>query len=161
MSEEQLRKELRASFKNRAILYYCIFDELRQQFGEKSAIEVMKRAIYRRGQQVGKQFAEFAPNDLEGLKSAFLRIIPEGGRMFEPRFSREPVTIEVEVNGDYPTSVRAPLLTHAKTELISVWMLFPTRMNGGVDESSGNRGRGDNGPALADSRYRFLHSNLR
>jgi hypothetical protein len=27
MSEEQLRKELNASFKNRAILYYLIFDE--------------------------------------------------------------------------------------------------------------------------------------
>ncbi len=31
MSEEQLRKELQASFKNRAILYYLIFDELRQE----------------------------------------------------------------------------------------------------------------------------------
>ena len=85
MSEEQLRNELRASFKNRALLYYFIFDELRQQLGEKDAIEALKRAIYRRGQEVGEQFSEFAPNDFEGLKSAFLGIIPDGGRMFEPK----------------------------------------------------------------------------
>jgi predicted acylesterase/phospholipase RssA len=39
--------------------------------------------------------------------------------------TEEPVTIELEVIGDYPKSVRAPLLTHSKTDLISVWMLFP------------------------------------
>jgi hypothetical protein len=53
---DPLRKELRASFKNRAILYYLIFDELREELGEDLAIRLMKRAIYRRGQQIGKQF---------------------------------------------------------------------------------------------------------
>jgi len=37
----------------------------------------------------------------------------------------EPVTIEVELLVDFPKSVRAPLVTHTKTDLISVWLLFP------------------------------------
>ena len=31
----------------------------------------------------------------------------------------EPVTIEIELMGDYPKSVRAPFVTHVKTDLIS------------------------------------------
>ena len=50
---EKLREELRASFKNRAILYYLIFDELRQELGQDRAAEILMRAIYRRGEQVG------------------------------------------------------------------------------------------------------------
>ena len=84
MSKDHLRNELQASFKNRAILYYLIFDELRQEFGEQQAIAVLKRAIYRRGQHVGQQFREFAPKDLTGLKNAFLDIIPDEGRLFDP-----------------------------------------------------------------------------
>jgi hypothetical protein len=37
----------------------------------------------------------------------------------------EPATIEVEVIGDVPKTVRAPFKTHTKTDLISVWLLFP------------------------------------
>lgn len=85
MSEERLREELRASFKNRAILYFFIFDELRQEIGEAQAAIILKRAIYRRGAQIGRQFSDFAPDDFAGLRDAFLRIIPDEGRMFEPR----------------------------------------------------------------------------
>ena len=85
MSEENLRNELQNSFKNRAILYYLIFDELREEVGEQRAIEILKRAIYCRGEQIGKQFCEFAPNDLAGLRDAFLAIIPDEGRLFDPQ----------------------------------------------------------------------------
>jgi hypothetical protein len=37
----------------------------------------------------------------------------------------EPVTIEVELIGNVPKTVKAPFVTHAKTGLISVWLLFP------------------------------------
>jgi hypothetical protein len=84
MNEDHLRNELHASFKNRAVLYYLIFDELRKEVGEQQATEILKRAIYRRGQQIGQQFCRFAPNDLAGLKEAFLGIIPDEGRMFDP-----------------------------------------------------------------------------
>lgn len=85
MSEETLRSELHASFKNRAILYYLIFDELRSQLGEQPAIELLKRAIYRRGEQIGKRFSQFGPDNLQGLQEAFLGIIPDAGRLFDPQ----------------------------------------------------------------------------
>jgi hypothetical protein len=84
MSEENLRTELQASFKNRAVLYYLVFDELRKELGEQHAIAILKRAIYRRGQQIGQRFSEFGPDNLAGLKEAFLRIIPDSGRLFDP-----------------------------------------------------------------------------
>ena len=98
MSEEKLRNELRASFKNRAILYYLIFDELRQEVGEQKATETLKRAIYRRGEQIGQQFGQFAPDNLDGLKDAFLEIIPDEGRMFDPHVVRcDAASLEVHL----------------------------------------------------------------
>jgi hypothetical protein len=88
VSEEKLRDELRASFKNRAILYYLVFDELRKEMGPDRAEEILKRAIYRRGEQIGQQFSQYGPNDLDGLKNAFLAIIPEEGRLFDPQVQR-------------------------------------------------------------------------
>ena len=49
MSEQDLRNALYASFKNRAMMYYHIFDELRKEMGEEKAAAIMKRAIYKRG----------------------------------------------------------------------------------------------------------------
>lgn len=37
----------------------------------------------------------------------------------------EPVTIEAELLLNHPRTTKAPFVTHAKTDLISVWMLFP------------------------------------
>jgi hypothetical protein len=45
MSEEKLREALRAQIKNRAMMYYHIFDEIRREIGEEKATEIMKRAI--------------------------------------------------------------------------------------------------------------------
>ena len=88
MSEESLRQELMDSFKNRAILYYLIFDEMRAELGEQRAAEVLARAIYRRGTQNGHKLASFAPDDFEGLKRAFLGGIPDEGRLFDPQVLR-------------------------------------------------------------------------
>ncbi len=88
MIEQQLREQLRAAFKNRAILYYLIFDELRGEMGPDRAEELLKRAIYRRGQQIGQQYAEFAPRDFAGLRDRFLAGVPDEGRMFSPSVQR-------------------------------------------------------------------------
>jgi hypothetical protein len=89
MSEETLRRQLYDSFKNRAMIYYLIYDELRSECGEDRAEEVLARAIYRRGAEKGREnFARFAPNDLAGLLEAFLGGIPDDGRMFQPEVLR-------------------------------------------------------------------------
>ena len=81
---DELREQLQAAFKNRAIIYYLIFDELRAELGAERAEAIMKRAIYRRGEQVGEQFKPYGPADLQGLLSAFLQIIPDDGKLFSP-----------------------------------------------------------------------------
>jgi hypothetical protein len=84
MSEATLREQLYESFRNRALLYYLIFDEMRRELGAETAEEIMKRAIYRRGAQKGLRYAQFAPHDLEGLRESFLSNSADEGRMFEP-----------------------------------------------------------------------------
>ncbi len=88
MSEEKLRSELYSSFKNRAVLYYLIFSELRDEVGAEKAEEIMKRAIYKRGVQKGKEFAAYAPSDLAGLREKFLGGIPDDGATFKPEVLR-------------------------------------------------------------------------
>ena len=82
--EDELRRQLYDSFKNRAMLYWLIFEEMRAEVGEEKVEQVMSRAIYRRGRQNGEKYARFGPADLTGPKQAFLGGIPDGGRMFSP-----------------------------------------------------------------------------
>ena len=77
------------SFKNRAMIYSLLLEELSAEWGEEKALEVMGRAIRRRGEQVGRKFAVFAPDDLTGLRDAFLGGIPDQGRLFEPEVLKQ------------------------------------------------------------------------
>jgi hypothetical protein len=88
MGEKKLRKNLYGAFNNRALMYYHIFDELRKEIGEKKATAIMKRAIYNRGLEVGKQLSKFAPDDFEGLQKAFIGMDPDEGRMFQAEVLR-------------------------------------------------------------------------
>ena len=99
MCEQELRGQLKNSFKNRAILYYFIYDELSREIGAENAEKILKRAIYRRGEQIGAQFQPHAPADFEGLRDAFLAVIPDQGRMFNPdvvRCDAEGLDVQLE-----------------------------------------------------------------
>ena len=90
MSEQTLREELLDAFKNRAILYYLIYDEIRKECGAEQAEAVLSRAIYRRGAEKGQQaFAHYGPRDLQGLKQAFLSSYADGGSLFQPEVVRD------------------------------------------------------------------------
>ena len=88
MSEDDLRKQLYGSFKNRALMYWHVFKVLQKEVGEQKAADIMKRGIYKRGLEIGTQFKKFAPADLDGLKNTFLAFIPDEGRMFDPEVLR-------------------------------------------------------------------------
>jgi hypothetical protein len=88
MSEAILRQQLYAAYKNRGMIYYHIFQELRKEVGEEKAAEIMKRGIYNRGLEIGKKYAKFSPADLEGLKDAFLAGATDQGKMFQPEILR-------------------------------------------------------------------------
>ncbi len=99
MSEEKLRKALYGSFKNRGMMYYHIYQELLKEVGEEKATEIMRRGIYRRGVEIGRQFAKFGPSDLEGLKEAFLAFIPDDGEMFRPQVRRcDAKALEIQMS---------------------------------------------------------------
>lgn len=85
MSEETLRAQLDASFRNRAMVYLDMYRVLAEELGAERAESLMQKAIYRRGCAIGEQFRRFGPGDLAGLQKAFLDFIPDGGRVFEPK----------------------------------------------------------------------------
>jgi hypothetical protein len=86
--EERLRTELYAAFKNRALMYWHVFDELRRALGEPQAAGLLSRAIEARGREIGRAFARYGPADLAGLRDAFVGGVPDAGRMFDPLVER-------------------------------------------------------------------------
>lgn len=84
MTEETLREELYAAFKNRAMMYHHIFEALKTEVGEERAERILKQAVRNRGLEIGRKFARFGPADLAGLKEAFVAAVPDEGRMFDP-----------------------------------------------------------------------------
>jgi hypothetical protein len=77
-----LEDQLVAAHETRALFYAAMFDELARRFGEAEAEAIMKVVTYRRGAEVGRRFAGFAPADLAGLCRAFLDFVPDRGRLF-------------------------------------------------------------------------------
>ncbi len=85
MSEEEMRENLVNAIKARAQFYYAFYKEFSAEIGPGKTREIMKRAVYRRGLEIGKRFQAFAPSDMDGLKDAFLGFIPDPEITFNPR----------------------------------------------------------------------------
>jgi hypothetical protein len=84
MSAQDLREQLYSAYKNRGMMYYHIFVELKKEVGAEKATEIMKRGIYSRGLEIGKKYEQYGPADLQGLRDAFLASSADQGRMFQP-----------------------------------------------------------------------------
>lgn len=81
----QARAETRAAFANRALMYAYFYDEFAAEVGEERATELMKRAIRRRGVEIGRAYAEAADaGDLEQVARIFVESSPSEGALFEP-----------------------------------------------------------------------------
>ncbi len=88
---EKSRAETRASFENRAMMYAAIYEELEAEIGAKRATVVMKRAIFRRGLEVGKKYrAATQAGDLAEVARLFVEGSPAEGTFFEPGIAEEP-----------------------------------------------------------------------
>ncbi|HUJ74633.1 MAG TPA: L-2-amino-thiazoline-4-carboxylic acid hydrolase [bacterium] len=88
MPEHQLKDELYGMFRTQGLLYWHFFDSLRKGLGEERATAIMQDAIYQFGLRIGKRFARYAPDDLAGLRDAFLRFVPDGGASYQPEVLR-------------------------------------------------------------------------
>ncbi len=79
------RAETVAAFQNRAIVLAYLFEELEAELGAERAAEIMKRAIYRRGLEIGERYADAAARgDLDEVGRLFVEGSPAGGALFEP-----------------------------------------------------------------------------
>jgi hypothetical protein len=84
----ELRRQLKEAHMSRAMAYAAFHDELVARVGSELAEEVMKAAIYKRGLEIGRRFAQFGPSNIEGLRDAFLDFVPDKGRLFQPEVRR-------------------------------------------------------------------------
>ena len=85
---EDLRAQLKAALKSRALVYSAVYDEYAKEFGAERAEDFLKRVVYARGAAISGKFAGHAPSDFHGLRQAFLDFIPDHGRLFDPEVRR-------------------------------------------------------------------------
>ena len=88
MTEETLRAALVDAIKSRALFYYAFYKEFSAEIGPEETTRIMKNAIHKRGWELGARFRQFAPNDFEGLKKAFLEGVPDPEATFNPELHR-------------------------------------------------------------------------
>ena len=97
---QDLRKDLVAQMKNRALIYLEMYDVLCAEAGTAKAEELLTRAIFRRGLAAGKSLARHAPADLAGLKASFLAAVPGGEEIFRPQVLRSDTeALEILLHG--------------------------------------------------------------
>lgn len=137
MSQEaRLRRQLYDSFKNRALIYALLYDEMCEELGPERAEAILSRAIYRRGLQKGAKYAPYAPADLDGLKKAFLGGIPDEGRMFQPEvIAQDEKTLDIKFHG-CPLK-EAWLEAGFPEEKVATLCRIAARVDNGTFESAG------------------------
>jgi hypothetical protein len=85
------RAETRAAFENRALMYSAILDVLEDELGTERATELMKKAIYKRGLEIGEKYRPFVESgDLAGVGRLFVNGSPSDGALFEPGIEAGP-----------------------------------------------------------------------
>jgi hypothetical protein len=88
---EAARAETRAAFENRALMYRAIYEELASEIGEERASEIMKRAVHRRGLDVGRRYrAAAAARDLDEVGRIFCSESACDGALFHPGIEDRP-----------------------------------------------------------------------
>lgn len=97
MSEEALRQELEASFRNRADLYRLMFAELTAELGRERGEALMIRIIEKRGREVGGGYFKAKGPSALAVGEAFLAVSPDQGRMYPTDVSRQTNGIEFRV----------------------------------------------------------------
>jgi hypothetical protein len=86
---EQLERELKDAFKNRALIYWAIYDELRCELGPEKAGALLSRAIERRGKEAGDALFRNTPADPLAIGQRFLDVSPADGRLFPTEVRRD------------------------------------------------------------------------
>lgn len=112
------KRETRAAFENRAVVYRYIFDELVEELGEERAAGIMRRAIRRRGVAHGREkYADAARSrDFGTIARLFCESSAADGELFTPAVA--------EAGAD------GAVLTMASCPLVDAWRAL------GLDEAA-------------------------
>ena len=95
---ERLRAELESAFRNRGDLYRLIYDRLHRSDGPAKAEETLSAAIEERGREVARSaFRELGAGNARAVGEAFLKVSPDGGRMYPADVNRFEQGIEFKV----------------------------------------------------------------
>jgi len=82
---DKSRAETRGAFENRALMYAYLYEELLPVLGRDETVAVMKRAIYRRGLEVGQKYRDAGEaGDLAEVGAIFCGGSPCAGGLFDP-----------------------------------------------------------------------------
>lgn len=97
---------LKGAFAMRAEAYAHVFDVLSEEYDTQTAVELIARATRRLGREMGQKFSHLGPDDLPGLRDAFLSGIPCASDMFAPEVVRcDSERLEIQFH-------RCPLKDH-------------------------------------------------
>lgn len=89
-SVEAAHAETRSSYENRGLMYAYLYEEFADELGEERAAELMKRAIHRRGLEIGRKYRPaVAAGDLAEVGRIFCETSACGGELFEPAVEEE------------------------------------------------------------------------
>ena len=139
-------EQLKAAFAMRADAYAHLFDVLREEFDTQRAVELIAKATTRLGRGMGEKYSHLGPDNLSGLKDAFLSGIPCAADMFAPEVVRcDDERLEIQFH-------RCPLKDHwveqgRSDEDIEHLCKAAAAIDGGLFSSAGLRSRGRPGSA--------------
>ncbi len=85
----QLERELKDAFKNRALLYWSLYEEIRRELGAEKAGQILARAIERRGKDAGDALFRGVPAEPQAIGERFLAVSPANGRLFPTDVRRD------------------------------------------------------------------------
>ncbi|MFH1453762.1 MAG: L-2-amino-thiazoline-4-carboxylic acid hydrolase [Armatimonadota bacterium] len=76
--------QIESAIKDRAVMYYYVFEETRKKYGEKTAKEILAKAAYRRGEDKSKKYFKYR-NDLRILADTFVKTSPGDNTVFKSK----------------------------------------------------------------------------
>lgn len=103
---KKYEKQIEDAIKDRAIMYYYLYEEIEKKFDTKAAKEIFKKAVYRRGIDKSKKYSEIC-GDLNKVADLFVTSSPSGGKIFKPK----------KIKADKNTAI----LTMRACPLVNAW----------------------------------------
>ncbi|HLC16404.1 MAG TPA: L-2-amino-thiazoline-4-carboxylic acid hydrolase [Thermodesulfovibrionia bacterium] len=85
MTISEANQQILEAHKLRAVMYYYLYDEMEKTFGEDMARQIFKRAAFRRGQDIQRDYHHFLETrNYDGLADKFCKSSPAEGMLFHP-----------------------------------------------------------------------------